>query len=220
MFRPTLARPALARPAIVLVALVLATFTFAEEPTATAPAAAPTTAPADQGPKHSRVRIVTNMGTLVVELEDERAPLTVANFLTYVKEGHYDGTIFHHVAVNFVVQGGGYTPDFKKKETHAGVVNESGSGLRNTRGTIGMARSDKNPHGAQAQFFFNLTDNPDLDPLPTRWGYAVFGHIVQGLDVLDRIGNLATGPGGEFKEDVPVKPVNIEKVELVPASAP
>jgi len=209
MFRETIARPL-----IVLVALALASFAFAEEPPATS------AAPADQAPKPSRVRIVTSMGTLLVELEDERAPLTVANFLSYVREGHYNGTTFHHVAVNFVVQGGGYTPDFKKKDAHPGVVNESGNGLRNTRGTIGMARSDRNPHSAQAQFFFNLTDNPDLDPLPTRWGYAVFGHIVQGLDVLDRIGNVATGPGGEFKEDVPVKPVIIEKVELVSATAP
>lgn len=211
MHRPTTARPTLARPMtgrsiLALIALVLAAFAWAEDPPAAAPAA--------EAPKHSRVRIVTSMGTILVELEDERVPLTVANFLSYVREGQYNGTTFHHVAVNFVVQGGGYTPDFKKKETRPGIVNESGSGLRNTRGTIGMARSDKNPHGAQAQFFFNLTDNPDLDPLPTRWGYAVFGHIVQGLDVLDRIGNVATGPGGEFKEDVPVKPVIIEKVEL------
>lgn len=202
------------RPAFALVLVTLAGLSFAADPVPE-PAAAPA-----QQPAHTRVRIVTNMGAIVAELEDDRAPLTVANFLTYVREGHYSGTTFHHVSVNFVVQGGGFTPDFKKKPTHEPVVNESGNGLRNTRGTLGMARNDKNPHSAQAQFFFNLADNPDLDPLPTRWGYAVFGHIVQGLDVLDRIGNVATGAGGEFKEDVPLKPVIIEKVEIVSSPSP
>jgi cyclophilin family peptidyl-prolyl cis-trans isomerase len=208
MIRPIL------RPMIALFPLMLSSLSFADEPE---PQPAATAA---QAPAHTWVRFVTNMGTIVAELEDERAPLTVANFLTYVREGHYSGTTFHHVAVNFVVQGGGFTPDFKKKPTHEPVVNESGNGLRNTRGTLGMARNDKNPHSAQAQFFFNLADNPDLDPLPTRWGYAVFGHIVQGLDVLDRIGNVATGAGGEFKDDVPLKPVIIEKVEIVPSPTP
>lgn len=198
------------RPFIALCALLAVNVLMAADPAPDAPAAA-----ADQAPKHTRVRIVTNLGTLLVELEDERAPLTVANFLQYVREGHYNGTTFHHVAVNFVVQGGGFTPDFKKQPAREPVFNESGNGLKNTRGTIGMARGDKNPHSAQAQFFFNIADNPDLDPLPTRWGYAVFGHIVQGLDVLDRIGSVATGAGGEFKEDVPVKPVIMEKVEIV-----
>jgi cyclophilin family peptidyl-prolyl cis-trans isomerase len=198
------------RPFIALFALLAVNVLMAADPAPDAPAAA-----ADQAPKHTRVRIVTNLGTLLVELEDERAPLTVANFLQYVREGHYNGTTFHHVAVNFVVQGGGFTPDFKKKPAREPVFNESGNGFKNTRGTIGMARGDKNPHSAQAQFFFNIADNPDLDPLPTRWGYAVFGHIVQGLDVLDRIGSVATGAGGDFKEDVPVKPVIMEKVEIV-----
>ncbi|HZF15793.1 MAG TPA: peptidylprolyl isomerase [Steroidobacteraceae bacterium] len=199
------------RPLIALFALLAVNAVFAADPAPDAPPAA-----TDQGPKHTRVRIATNLGVIVVELEDERAPLTVANFLQYVREGHYNGTTFHHVAVNFVVQGGGFTPDFRKKPARDGVFNESGNGLKNARGTIGMARGDKNPHSAQAQFFFNLTDNADLDPLPTRWGYAVFGHIVQGLDVLDRIGNVATGAGGDFKEDVPVKAVIMEKVEIVP----
>jgi cyclophilin family peptidyl-prolyl cis-trans isomerase len=198
------------RPFIALFALLAVNVLMAADPAPDAPAAA-----ADQAPKHTRVRIVTNLGTLLVELEDERAPLTVANFLQYVREGHYNGTTFHHVAVNFVVQGGGFTPDFKKKPAREPVFNESGNGFKNTRGTIGMARGDKNPHSAQAQFFFNIADNPDLDPLPTRWGYAVFGHIVQGLDVLDRIGSVATGAGGDFKEDVPVKPVIMEKIEIV-----
>jgi len=195
-------------------AMLIGTAVLAADPAAEpAPAATPP-------PAHTRVRIVTSMGTMVAELEDERAPRTVVNFLNYVREGHYNGTIFHHVAVNFVVQGGGYLPDFSKKPTHESIVNESGNGLRNTRGTLGMARSDRNPHSAQAQFFLNLTDNPDLDPLPTRWGYAVFGHLVQGLDVLDRIGNVATGAGGDMKEDVPVKPIIIEKVEIVSTASP
>ncbi len=198
------------RPAIAFFILFAVNVSLAADP---APDAAP--AAAEQAPKHTRVRIVTNLGTMIVELEDERAPLTVANFLQYVREGHYNGTTFHHVAVNFVVQGGGFTPDFKKKPARDPVFNESGNGLKNTRGTIGMARGDKNPHSAQAQFFFNIADNADLDPLPTRWGYAVFGHIVQGLDVLDRIGSVATGAGGDFKEDVPVKPVIMDKVEIV-----
>jgi cyclophilin family peptidyl-prolyl cis-trans isomerase len=195
-------------------AMLACTAVLAADP---APEPAPAATPP---PAHTRVRIVTSMGTMVAELEDERAPRTVVNFLNYVREGHYSGTIFHHVAVNFVVQGGGYLPDFSKKPTHEAIVNESGNGLRNIRGTLGMARSDGNPHSAQAQFFLNLTDNPDLDPLPTRWGYAVFGHIVQGLDVLDRIGNVATGAGGDMKEDVPVKPIIIEKVEVVPTPSP
>jgi peptidyl-prolyl cis-trans isomerase A (cyclophilin A) len=197
-----------------LLAPLVAAVTFAADPE---PTPAPAIPAVSQAPVHTRVRIATSMGTIVAELEDERAPLTVANFLRYVREGHYQGTIFHHVAVNFVVQGGGYLPDFTKRPTHDGVINESGNGLRNTRGTIGMARNDKNPHTAQAQFFFNLTDNPDLDPLPTRWGYAVFGRIVQGLDVLDRIGNVATGAGGDMKEDVPLKPIIIEKIEIIPS---
>ena len=202
------------RSFIAILAALSATASLAADP---APQPTPAATPA---PVHTRIRIVTSMGTIVAELEDDRAPRTVANFLTYVREGHYNGTIIHHVAVNFVVQGGGYLPDFTKKPTHDPVVNESGNGLRNTRGTLGMARNDKNPHSAQAQFFFNLTDNPDLDPLPTRWGYAVFGHIVEGLDALDRIGNVATGAGGDMKEDVPLKPIIIEKVEIVAGPSP
>jgi cyclophilin family peptidyl-prolyl cis-trans isomerase len=201
-------------------AALVATVTLAADP---APSSTPMPTPSParpQEPLHTRVRIATNVGTIVAELEDERAPLTVANFLRYVRAGHYEGTIFHHVAVNFVIQGGGYLPDMSKRPAQDSVPNESGNGLRNTRGALGMARTDKDPHSAQAQFFFDLADNPDLDPLPTRWGYAVFGHIVQGLDVLDRIGNVATGAGGEMKEDVPLKPVIIEKIEIMPSPSP
>jgi cyclophilin family peptidyl-prolyl cis-trans isomerase len=205
------------RSLIAVVALLVATIAAgAEQPPSAAPDAAPLAAPA---PVHTRVRIVTSMGTMVFELEDQRSPITVANFLSYVRAGQYEGTIFHRVIANFVVQGGGYLPDLSKRPTRDAIANESGNGLRNTRGTIGMARTDE-PHSAHAQFFFNLADNPDLDPLPTRWGYTVFGHIVQGLDVLDRIGNVATGAAGELKEDVPLKPVIIEKIEIVPSPSP
>jgi cyclophilin family peptidyl-prolyl cis-trans isomerase len=211
-------------------ALLFSTVILAADPApadAPAPAAqsspaaqtAPTAQPETEAPAHTRVRIVTSMGTMIADLEDARAPLTVANFLRYVREGHYEGTIFQRVIANFVVQGGAYQPDFKKRPAHATIPNESGNGLRNTRGTIGMARADS-PHSAAAQFFFNLADNPDLDPLPTRWGYTVFGHVVQGLDVLDRIGNLPTGAGGELKEDVPLKPVIIQKIEIISSPSP
>ena len=194
-------------------AMLACTAVLAADP---APEPAPAATPP---PAHTRVRIVTSMGTMVFELEDQRSPITVANFLSYVRAGQYEGTIFHRVIANFVVQGGGYLPDLSKRPTRDAIANESGNGLRNTRGTIGMARTDE-PHSAHAQFFFNLADNPDLDPLPTRWGYTVFGHIVQGLDVLDRIGNVATGAAGELKEDVPLKPVIIEKIEIVPSPSP
>lgn len=205
------------RSFIALTAALIAGAAVAADPTSPQPQE--TAAAQAPAPAHTRVRITTSMGAMVFELEDARAPLTVANFLAYVRAGQYEGTIFHRVIANFVIQGGGYLPDFTKKPTRDPIPNESGNGLRNTRGTIGMARTDE-PHSANAQFFVNLADNPDLDPLPTRWGYAVFGHIVQGLEVLDRIGNVATGPGGELKEDVPLRPVIIQKVEIVPSPSP
>jgi len=176
---------------------------------ATAPAA-------DQAPQ---VRVTTNMGEFVIELMPDRAPLTVANFLRYVKEGFYSQTLFHRVVANFVIQGGGHSAtDLKLKPVHEAVHNESGNGLQNKRGMVGLARGE-NPHSGNAQFYVNLVDNPDLDPLPTRWGYAVFGHVVQGMDVVDRIGVTPTGSTGPFKSDAPLKPVIIEKVELIDTSA-
>ncbi len=207
---------------VAALALLFSIFALAADPVpGEAPAAqpAPAVEPQTEAPARTRVRIVTSMGTMVAELEDARAPLTVRNFLRYVREGHYEGTIFQRVIANFVVQGGAYQPDFKKRPTRESIPNEAGNGLRNTRGTIGMARTDS-PHSASAQFFFNLADNPDLDPLPTRWGYTVFGHVVQGIEVLDRIGNVPTGAGGEIKEDVPLKAVIIEKIEIIPSSNP
>ena len=172
-----------------------------------------TTAPAaDQA---TQVRVTTNMGAFVVELLPERAPLTAANFLRYVREGYYTGTLVHRVVANFVIQGGGHAAsDLKLKPVHDPVNNESGNGLQNKRGMVGLARGE-NAHSGNAQFYVNLVDNPDLDPLPTRWGYAVFGRVVQGMDVVDRIGVTPTGSSGPFKSDTPLKPVIIEKVEIL-----
>jgi len=161
------------------------------------------------------VRVTTSMGEFVVELYPDRAPLTVANFLRYVNEGHYTNTLFHRVVANFVIQGGGYSAgDYQLKPVHDPVVNESGNGLPNERGTVGLARAS-GPHSGNSQFYVNVGDNPDLNPLPTRWGYAVFGRVVQGMEVVDRIANMPTGSVGPFKSEAPLKPVVIEKIEVV-----
>ena len=175
-----------------------------------------TTPAADQA---TQVRVTTNMGAFVVELLPERAPLTTANFLRYVREGYYSGTLIHRVVANFVIQGGGHSAsDLKLKPVHDPVNNEAGNGLQNKRGMVGLARGES-AHSGNAQFYVNLVDNPDLDPLPTRWGYAVFGRVVQGMDVVDRIGVTPTGASGPFKSDTPLKPVIIEKVEVMDAAA-
>ncbi len=161
------------------------------------------------------VRIETSMGSIVVELDAARAPLTVQNFLQYVVEGYYNGTIFHRVAANFIAQGGGYLPDLTEKPAERTVPNESGNGLNNVRGTIAMARQG-DPHSAAAQFYFNLVDNSGaLDPRPSRWGYAVFGKVVEGLDVMNSIGGVPTGAAGEFDRDVPIEPIIIERIVLI-----
>jgi peptidyl-prolyl cis-trans isomerase A (cyclophilin A) len=175
------------------------------------------------------VRVTTNMGSFVVELYPDRAPLTVADFLRYVREGFYTNTLFHRVVANFVIQGGGHdaNPPYDLKPTYPPVDNESGNGLQNKRGAVGLARA-AGPHTGNAQFYVNLVDNPELDPLPTRWGYTVFGQIVEGMDVVDRIGVVPTGAFGPFKADSPVKPVIIQSVTLItppglttpPAGAP
>jgi cyclophilin family peptidyl-prolyl cis-trans isomerase len=165
-----------------------------------------------------RVRIETSMGNFVVALDPARAPLTVANFLEYVRAGQYDGTIFHRVVNNFVAQGGGYDEKLVERPTRPNVPNESGNGLSNRRGTIGMARTGE-AHSANAQFYLNLTDNPMLDPQPSRWGYAVFGQVVEGMEVVDAIGAVATGEVGPFDRDAPLKPVVIHKVVEIKAPA-
>src|SRR5437879_9605306 len=141
------------------------------------------------------------MGEFVIELLPDRAPLTVANFLRYVREGYYSGTLIHRVVANFVIQGGGHdAADYKLKPVHDPVVNEAGNGLQNKRATVGLARGES-PHSGNAQFYVNLVDNPDLDPLPPRWGYTVFGRVLQGMDVIERIGEVATGSSGPFRSE-------------------
>jgi len=162
----------------------------------------------------SQLQVVTSLGSFTIELNAERAPLTVAHFLKYVDQGQYSGTVFHRVVANFVIQGGGFDSSYKLKAAPTKVVNESGNGLTNQRGTVGMARS-QDPHGSDAQFYVNLYDNEALDPNKTRWGYAVFGKVVQGMEVVDKIGNVATGAHGPFKEDAPLQPVVIERIERV-----
>lgn len=172
--------------------------------------------PAIADDQHPRVHMMTNLGEIVLELDREKAPKTVANFLSYVQEGFYNGTIFHRVIDGFMVQGGGFTQDFQKKPTHAPVENEANNGLKNLTGTIAMARTNA-PHSATAQFFINVADNGFLDhrsPTPRGWGYAVFGKVVKGMDVVDKIRKTPTGSGGPFRKDVPRTPVIIEKVTI------
>ena len=161
-----------------------------------------------------RVNVVTNAGSFVIELDVDRAPLTVENFLAYAREGHYDGTIFHRVIQGFVAQAGGYTGDFQLKPTERMVVNEAGNGLSNLRGTVGLARTS-DPHSGNSQFYINLVDNLDLNPRPTRWGYAVFGTVVEGMEVVDEIGHVATGANGPFERNVPMQSIVIQRVEVI-----
>ncbi len=160
------------------------------------------------------IRMKTNLGDIKIELDEEKAPKTCANFLDYVNEGFYDGTIFHRVIPNFMIQGGGFTPDMAQKATNAPVENEAANGLGNETGTIAMARTS-DPHSATAQFFINVADNGFLDyPGQDGWGYCVFGKVVEGMDVVNRIKDVETTMKAGH-QDVPVEPVVIEKVEVV-----
>ncbi len=161
-----------------------------------------------------RVNVVTNAGSFVIELDVDRAPLTVENFLAYADEGHYDGTVFHRVIQGFVAQAGGYTGDYQLKPVDRNVVNESGNGLSNLRGTVGLART-ADPHSGNAQFYVNLIDNLDLNPRPTRWGYTVFGTVIEGMEVVDEIGHVPTGANGTFDRNVPVENIVIEHIEAL-----
>jgi len=184
-------------------------------------AAAPTAAGAQEAapaPTATRVRMETTLGAFTIELETARAPLTSANFLEYVRAGFYDGVIFHRVINNFVAQAGGWDAKLQPKTPRAPVVNESGNGLSNRRGTVGLARTE-NPHSGNAQFYLNLGDNEDLDPSPLRWGYAVFGRVVEGLEVVDRIGHVPTGAMGSFERDAPLQPVVIQRAYVVGENA-
>ena len=161
------------------------------------------------------IKMHTNFGVIGLELDAAKAPVTAENFMTYVREGFYDGTVFHRVISNFMIQGGGMTANMVAKPTHDPIKNEADNGLKNDRGTIAMARTN-DPHSATAQFFINVVDNGFLNhqsPSPQGWGYCVFGKVVEGMDVVDRIKGVATTNAG-FHQDVPVDPVVIEKVEI------
>ncbi|MDR2689016.1 MAG: peptidyl-prolyl cis-trans isomerase [Azoarcus sp.] len=162
------------------------------------------------------VKLHTSHGVITLELDADKAPVTVENFLAYVTAGHYDNTIFHRVIKDFMIQGGGFEPGMKQKATQEAIRNEADNGLKNTRGTIAMARTSE-PHSATAQFFINVTDNKALDfraPDPQGWGYCVFGHVTDGLDVVDKIRQVTTGSKG-FHQDVPREDVIIERAEIV-----
>jgi cyclophilin family peptidyl-prolyl cis-trans isomerase len=161
-----------------------------------------------------RVQVVTTLGSFVIELNTERAPFTVENFLEYVNEGHYEGTVFHRVIQGFLAQTGGYTEDLQLKSAERSVVNEAGNGLSNMRGSVGLARTN-DPHSGNAQFYVNLADNLDLNPRPTRWGYAVFGTVVEGMEVVDEIGHRPTGGRGPFDRNVPVEDIVVQRVEVL-----
>ncbi|MCG6875150.1 MAG: peptidyl-prolyl cis-trans isomerase [Betaproteobacteria bacterium] len=163
-----------------------------------------------------RVELKTSMGTIVLELYPEKAPKTVANFLQYVKDGHYPGTQFHRVINGFMIQGGGFDRDFKEKPTRAPIQNEAANGLKNDYGTIAMARRP-DPHSASAQFFINVKDNDFLnyrEPTARGWGYAVFGKVVSGMDVVEKIAKVETGNVGPF-QNVPRDPVIIESASII-----
>ncbi len=161
-----------------------------------------------------KVRLTTSEGVIVLELDADRAPKTVANFLQYVRAGHYDGTVFHRVIENFMIQGGGMKPDLSEKPTRPPIALESRNGLSNQRGSIAMARTAA-PESATSQFFINVVDNLMLDQANARDGngYAVFGKVVEGMDVVDRIKGVPTGNDGRY-QNVPVKPVLINKASV------
>lgn len=178
------------------------------------PAAATEPAASQPAPGNPKVELQTSKGRIVIELYPDKAPITVANFLKYVDSGFYDGTIFHRVIPNFMIQGGGFTPDMKQKPTQEPIKNEASNGLKNQRGTLAMARTN-DPHSATAQFFINVTDNDFLNysgPGPRGAGYAVFGKVVEGMDVADKIVNVSTTTVGPF-ENVPKTPVLIQSAK-------
>lgn len=159
------------------------------------------------------VLMETSMGLITIELYPDKAPATVANFLKYVDDGFYEGTIFHRVISNFMIQGGGFSATMKEKPTNAPVINEADNGLSNVKGTLAMART-MDPHSATAQFFINVSDNLFLDhkgKSPDGWGYCVFGKVVDGMDVVEKIKKVRTRRAG-FHDDVPVEPVTINSV--------
>lgn len=218
MFKPFALLAALALP-------LLAVAQTPSAPAAAAPAAEPAATTAAAGP---RVALRTSSGDIVIELDPVRAPVSSENFLQYVRDGHYNGTIFHRVIDNFMVQGGGFTADLQQKPTRAPIKNEANNAVSNMRGTVAMARTN-DPNSGAAQFFINVVDNPRLDFVSEQngftWGYAVFGKVVEGMDVVDKIRAVETGPQGPFARDVPKQTITIERAEVLgsdaaPAAAP
>ena len=164
-----------------------------------------------------KVYFKTNVGDFTIELEPEKAPQTVANFLQYVRDGHYDGMIFHRVIKAFMIQGGGFDTSYNKKPTREPIPNEADNGLSNERGTIAMARTG-DPHSATNQFFINVKFNGFLNyrsKTQQGWGYTAFGRVIDGMNIVGRISRMETGPGGPFPTDVPQKQVVIEKVKII-----
>ncbi|PCI69190.1 MAG: cyclophilin [Piscirickettsiaceae bacterium] len=163
------------------------------------------------------IKFTTNQGDITLELDAEKAPKTVANFVAYIEDGFFSGVIFHRIIPNFMAQGGGFTSDFQQKPTKDPIENEADNGLKNDRGTIAMARTG-DPHSATGQFFINLKDNDFLNhssKTQQGWGYAVFGKVTDGMDTIDKMSAIPTGSGGTFPTDVPQEEVIIEKAEVV-----
>jgi peptidyl-prolyl cis-trans isomerase A (cyclophilin A) len=200
-----------------LLATLGATTAAAQDAPATTTAAEP--APAATAAPAPRVALRTTMGDIVIELMPDKAPLSVENFLQYVKDKHYDGTVFHRVIDGFMVQGGGFTADLKQKPVRGAIKNEANNGVSNARGTVSMARTG-DPNSATAQFFINVVDNSRLDHVSPEsgqtWGYAVFGKVVEGMAVVDRIRAVETTAMGPFAGDVPKTPVVINTAEVLP----
>jgi peptidyl-prolyl cis-trans isomerase A (cyclophilin A)/peptidyl-prolyl cis-trans isomerase B (cyclophilin B) len=221
------------RRALLILALVMPAFALAQTgttpakpaakaPAKTAPAKAKAAEPAvsEADKTASKVLIKTNLGEMTVELYPDKAPKSVENFLAYVNGKFYDGTIFHRVIDNFMIQGGGFTPELRQKATRPAIANEAKNGLSNSRGTLAMARTG-DPNSATAQFFINVADNKRLDfrsPDPQGYGYTVFGKVVAGMDVVARIAKSRTGPGGPFPTDVPVERVIIKSARIINAA--
>jgi len=185
------------------------------EPPAPAPKPAPKVAPKPKAPSLPTVVLETSKGTIKLELYPDKAPKTVENFLAYVDSGFYGGTVFHRVMSNFMIQGGGMTADLKKKPTRDPITNEAKNGLSNDRGTIAMARTFM-PHSATAQFYINHRDNPNLNNSPQSWGYAVFGKVIEGMDVVDAIAatqtTTKTAPGADGEPAMPMSDVPVETI--------
>lgn len=164
----------------------------------------------------SKVKLSTSLGDIIIQLDAEKAPISVKNFLTYVEEGFYNGTIFHRIIPGFMAQGGGFDGDFKQKSTHNPIKNEADNGLSNDRGTLAMARTP-DPDSASSQFFINYKDNAFLNyvsPTPQGWGYAVFGKVVEGMDIVDSMADAPTGTRGGH-QDVPLENISILKAEII-----